>query len=247
MPFTGSHPAAVLPLIGTPLPSSALVIGSMSPDIPYYLPLTTAGWPTHTAVGIVGIDLLLGGSAWLLWHGLLSAPALDHAPRGLRERLAGQVETGLSRRLRSRREVVLSVVALIVGAATHVLWDEFTHPGRWGTQHIGALRTDWGGLAGYRWAQYGSGLFGAVVIAGWLVRWWQRTAPTPVEETPRSRWPWLSLLVIGGVTGVVAAVTSPSVQVGAFRGATRGGGAIAAAGLLLAAGWQIRRRQRSAA
>jgi hypothetical protein len=80
MPFTGSHPAAVLPLIGTPLPSSALVIGSMSPDLPYYLPLTTASWPTHTAVGIVGIDLLLGGSAWLLWHGLLSAPALDHAP-----------------------------------------------------------------------------------------------------------------------------------------------------------------------
>jgi hypothetical protein len=138
------------------------------------------------------------------------------------------------------------VFALVVGAATHVLWDEFTHPGRWGTQHIGALRTDWAGLAGYRWAQYGSGVLGGVVIAGWLIRWWLRTPAGPLEDSARSRWPWLSLLVIGGVIGIEAAVRSPSVQVAAFRGATRGGGAIAAAGLLLAVGWHlIRHRQRS--
>jgi high-affinity Fe2+/Pb2+ permease len=92
-------------------------------------------------------------------------------------------------------------------------------------------------------------VFGAMVIAGWLVRWWQRTPTTPPEgDKPESRWPWLTLLAIGALTGVAAAVTSPSVQVGAFRGATRGGGAIAAAGLLLALGWHlVRYRQRSAA
>jgi len=36
VPFTGSHPAAVLPLLRTPLPSAALVIGSLVPDLPYY-------------------------------------------------------------------------------------------------------------------------------------------------------------------------------------------------------------------
>lgn len=245
MPFTGSHPAAVLPLIGTGLPSSALVIGSMSPDLPYYLPLTTTSWPTHTATGVVGIDLLLGATAWVVWHGLLSAPALDHAPNGWRRRLTGQVQAGLVRRLRSWREVALTVLALVIGAATHVLWDELTHPGRWGTHHLRVLRTDWGGLAGYRWAQYGSGLFGALVIAGWLVRWWQRTPAGSVAANPRSRWTWLGLLLVGAVTGGIAAATSATLQVAAFRGATRGGGAIAAAGLLLAVGWQLIRLRRS--
>lgn len=39
MPFTGSHPAAVLPLLRWGLIPSALVIGSMSPDLGYFLPL----------------------------------------------------------------------------------------------------------------------------------------------------------------------------------------------------------------
>ncbi|MEE2045837.1 DUF4184 family protein, partial [Nocardiopsis tropica] len=38
MPFTLSHVAAVLPLARTRLPPAALVVGSVVPDLPYYLP-----------------------------------------------------------------------------------------------------------------------------------------------------------------------------------------------------------------
>jgi hypothetical protein len=48
VPFTGSHPAAVLPFLRTPLPASAPVAGTMAPDIPYHLPLGL-GRRTHTA------------------------------------------------------------------------------------------------------------------------------------------------------------------------------------------------------
>ena len=41
MPFTGSHPAAVLPFLRSGLPPSALVIGSMAPDFPYYFQIAT--------------------------------------------------------------------------------------------------------------------------------------------------------------------------------------------------------------
>jgi hypothetical protein len=34
VPFTGSHPAAVLPFLRWSMPASALVIGSMAPDFP---------------------------------------------------------------------------------------------------------------------------------------------------------------------------------------------------------------------
>ncbi|WP_328421551.1 DUF4184 family protein [Micromonospora sp. NBC_00389] len=40
MPFTGGHVAAVLPLARSAWRApSALVLGSMVPDLPYYLPL----------------------------------------------------------------------------------------------------------------------------------------------------------------------------------------------------------------
>ncbi|MEI5672079.1 MULTISPECIES: DUF4184 family protein [unclassified Nocardioides] len=37
MPFTLVHPAAVLPLVRTPLVPSALVLGSVAPDLPYFV------------------------------------------------------------------------------------------------------------------------------------------------------------------------------------------------------------------
>ena len=65
MPFTASHAAAVLPLLRTPLPASALGIGGMAPDFPFFLPFGP-GIRTHTAAAIVTRDLLFGVPAWLL-------------------------------------------------------------------------------------------------------------------------------------------------------------------------------------
>ncbi len=52
MPFTPSHAAAVLPFLRTPLPASALVIGSIAPDLPFHLPVDFP-WRTHTAQAVV--------------------------------------------------------------------------------------------------------------------------------------------------------------------------------------------------
>src|SRR5206468_8001925 len=122
------HPAAVLPLLGVGLPVSALVIGSMAPDFPYYLPGPTPSWPTHSLVGIVTVDIVLGLVVWALWHGLISAPATAYAPAGARGRLEGNVRLGLVRRATTIRQISLVVLALVIGSATHVLWDEFSHP-----------------------------------------------------------------------------------------------------------------------
>ena len=68
----------------------------------------------------------------------------------------------------------LPASALAVGAAIHVLWDEFTPPGRWGAEHVPVLAQAWGAgprrpLAGprrrrRRWGG-AAGLAGAVVAA----------------------------------------------------------------------------------
>jgi hypothetical protein len=240
VPFTGSHPAVVLPLLRTPLPASALVLGSMAPDLPYYLPVPFP-WPTHGAVAVVTVDLLLGGLAWALWHGLLSAPALATAPGPLRDRVAGTVPLGLASRLASVRRVALLVAALVVGAASHVLVDEFTHPRRWGTAHIAALSENWGPLPGYRWLQYAGGLVGGLVLLVWFLLWWRRTPAPPAGRTAH-RWVWPALAAVAAGAGVAAALRSPSPGAAGFAGATWGGGAALVAAVLLAAVWHATRR-----
>ena len=241
MPFTPSHAAAVLPFVGTPLPASALVIGSVAPDLPYYLPVELP-WDTHTAAAVVTVDLLLGGLAWVVWHALLSEPALAWAPGALRARLR-DVPLGLAVRVRSVRALALTALALVVGAATHVLWDEFTHAGRWGTANLPALARDWGPLPGYRWLQYASGVLGAAILLLWLVRWWRRAPRARVPAAPAA-WPaWAVIAGAGLLAGVTAALAAPDIRKAAWLGATWGGGAALAAAVLLAAVWQVRRRR----
>jgi hypothetical protein len=252
VPFTGSHPAAVLPLLRTGLPASALVIGSVAPDLPYFVPVrvgglhppTDLGGPTHTLPAVVSLDLVLGLAAWALWHGVLVAPLLAAAPAGLAARLAGRVEVGLRRRLGPPAQVLRVALAVAVGAATHVVWDEFTHAGRWGATAVPALSATWAGLEGYRWAQYAGGVLGALALAVWCLAWWRRTAPDrAVVPAPSPRWPvWLAVLGPAAAIGAAAALSAGSVRSAAFRGVTVGGGAALVLLLVAALVWHVRER-----
>ena len=238
MPFTPSHAAAVLPFLRTPLPASALVAGSVAPDLPFYVPVD---FPlrTHTALAVVTTDLALGVAAWALWHTLLSAPALAAAPAALRSRLSGTT-LGLRTRV---GPVALgwTALALVVGAGTHVLWDEFTHPRRWGTALLPALDETWGLLPGYRWLQYASGLVGGVVLLVWFALWWRRTPAGDARPTTGAWWAWGVIATAGVAAGGIAALSAPSLGSAGFQGATAGGGAALIAAVLLALGWQVRR------
>ena len=243
MPFTGSHPAAVLPLLGVrllgrPLPASALVLGSMAPDLPYYEPFVSG--PTHTAIGLVTIDLLLAAVAWLIWHALLAAPALAVAPAPVRARLVGRVEPGLRRRLGDPAQVGLLLLALLVGSASHVGWDELTHNGRFGPRHVAVLARSWHGHGGYAWAQYASGVLGALAILLWAAAWWRSAEVRPVATTGLVPWPWVALAGTGVVAGGWAAATSSTLRDAAFHGITTGAAAGALAGAALAVLWHVR-------
>jgi hypothetical protein len=238
VPFTPTHAAAVLPFLRTPLPASALVVGSVSPDIPYYLP-GDPGLATHTALAVVTTDLALGGVAWAVWHAVLAAPALAASPAGLRARLAG-VPLGLRQRLSSASAVGLTLLALVVASATHVFWDEFTHAGRWGPEHIPALREVYGPLPGWSWLQEASGLLGAAVLTVWFVRWWRRTPACDPDRRPATWWAWAVVAGAGLAAGGVAAAAAPWLGSAAFQGATWGGGAAMAAALVLAGAWHAR-------
>jgi hypothetical protein len=244
MPFTASHPAAVLPLLRTPLPASALVIGSMAPDIPFFLPIDP-GLRTHTAAAIVTTDLLFGVPAWFVWHALLAAPALWAAPRPVRARLTG-VLLGVRVRLRNLQAAALTVVALALGSATHVFWDEFTHARRWGPEHLPALDGNWGLMPGYRWLQYLSTLVGGLILLGWLAHWWRRTPAFPDLPDPdrvAPWWPWALVAGVGLGVGAPVALTAEGFGGAGFDGTTWGGSAALAVAMVLATAWHVRRRR----
>jgi hypothetical protein len=171
---------------------------------------------------------------------VLSAPALAAASAPLCGRLSG-TPLGLRTRLGSGA-LRWTVVGLFVGATTHVLWDEFTHPHRWGTDHVPALGEMWGPLPGYRWLQYASGLVGAAVLLVWFVHWWRRTPAEAARTTPGAWRAWAVIATAGVAAGAVAALSAPSPGAVGFQGVTAGGGAALTAAFLLAIGWRIRRR-----
>src|SRR4051812_17066401 len=155
----------------------------MAPDLPFYLPVPQS-YATHTWLAGGTTDLVLGLLVWALWHGLLAEAALTTAPRALRARLEGRVVAGPAARVASARQVALLVAALLLGTATHLGWDEFTHPRRWGAEHISVLAQSWGPLPGYRWLQYASSVVGLVVLLVWFVRWVRRTPAVPTSTEP---------------------------------------------------------------
>jgi hypothetical protein len=246
VPFTASHVAAVLPLARGPLTLSALAAGSMAPDLPYYAPVFVGGMTTHSLIGSVGVDALLGALLFALWHGFLARPALAAAPAALQQRVPADAMTPLVARLSGPVAILWIYVSLCVGSVTHVVWDAFTHPGRWGTQHVTWLHTVHGGLAGHKWAQYGSGVLGACVVGLALLLWLRRTAPMgPVAQSTWWR-PWALIVSSGVLSGLWVALTAPGWQgsrVVAFHVVTRGIAVAALVALVLATGWQLRRRE----
>ncbi len=196
VPFTGSHPAAVLPLLRLGLPASALVIGSVAPDLPYYfdLPLTAA--QTHSLTGVLGANLILGVCAYLLWHLLLVPPLIWAAPANLQRRIPDRLRAGP--RLSTAGDLARVSLALAIGALTHVLWDAFTHAGMLGPRMMPWLDSVVHGLQLFRWLHVVSSIIGLACLVWVAVRWWPG-APTigsiaPIR--PAVRW-GLALALLG--------------------------------------------------
>lgn len=163
MPLTLAHPALVLPLRRSGLPMTALVVGSMVPDLPRIAGATAAYRWTHSAWGVVTLDVALGLLALLLWFRFYRSPLVDQVPDRWRDRLAPTVTP-------TRRDWLLSVPALAAGAATHAVWDAFTHEDEWGVRLLGFLDESYADLPLYTWAQHVFGAVGLAVVVVAAVR-----------------------------------------------------------------------------
>jgi hypothetical protein len=189
MPFTLSHVAAVVPayrpLARTHL-FSAAVIGSMAPDFGVLLPESLSRWHTHSLQALFSFCLPCGLFAWWLTQRLIKPAALEVLPDGAWARVCAQHPRVA---LTSLHAWGGAAAGVLLGAATHLVWDAFTHEDARGVRML-ALLDDYGpGIAGhslrlYAWLQYGSSVVGLAVLALALMLW-LRHAPAPVPAPAR--------------------------------------------------------------
>ena len=87
MPYPFAHPAAVLPLAARFGVPSALVIGSVAPDLWYLLPFIDRA-QTHSLSGVLAFCLPAGLLLYLLFHFVLKEPLIALLSPRLRHLLA---------------------------------------------------------------------------------------------------------------------------------------------------------------
>jgi large-conductance mechanosensitive channel len=175
MPFTLAHPAAILPLYRwskARLPLSALIIGSMSPDLEKFVP---GGFTaiSHTARGLFYFCWPMGMAIWVVFLLLLKQPTIALMPDALRARMSSSA-TKLNPLL-----VFLASISVIIGAVTHVIWDSFTHRASPLVAILLSLQMvltniDGHPLRVYKLLQHVSTVLGLLVMTVWVFIVWKR-------------------------------------------------------------------------
>ncbi|MFC1430503.1 DUF4184 family protein [Streptacidiphilus sp. N1-3] len=261
MPFTFSHPAAVLPLLSGgrgrgPLIASALVAGSLAPDLPFFadslLPGSYAlGGTTHRLWAVPTVDVAIAAGLAASWHGLLREPLTALLPAPWADR--ADALTAPRRKHYGRSDAAWFAASAAIGAASHLGWDSFTHHGRAGVRRFPVLNREVGGMPGYLALQWSTSAVGLAVLAAAAAR--ALRAPEQVEPRPalpsRTRRRAVGLLAASAAAGAVhRSLRDLSGRPGAsalVAVASFGGGAGALAGAALyAAGTRLTDRRRPA-
>lgn len=189
MPFTPTHILAITPIAAAcrrRLPFAALAVGSMIPDLPIFLSIAPRYQTTHSVPGLFTACLPMGMVAYIVFEALMKRPLIALLPSAIRCRCAAIARRSTGPSLRPAFFAVLAVTA---GAATHIVWDAFTHDDGWGTHLVPWLNTTALSIAGhslpgYKVAQYGSTAVGLPLLAALAIAWLRRQEKVPLESLP---------------------------------------------------------------
>jgi len=146
--------------------------------------MTPRGGLGHFFPGIFTLSLPFALAVLWLYEELVRVPTIQLMPRGLRIRL--QAKSG-SHSFRDFSAFTWAVISTLLGIATHILWDSFTHISMWPYHHWTFLREQvrlpiFGVFPWYKVLQFGSSIIGIAILSLWFVRWYRRSEPMSEEE-----------------------------------------------------------------
>jgi Domain of unknown function (DUF4184) len=208
VPFTLAHAAAALPFRGQPLRRlclvpSALVIGTLAPDFEYFLRLSPGGRLGHTLPGALLFSLPMALLVLWLFHTFIKLPAVRLLPESLQRRLTPHLHLF---RFRGVARFLWIIASILVGIATHLAWDSFTHSTTWLYRHWSALRQPHrlpilGQIPLYKILQHGSTIVGLTILLVWFC-FWYRSAPAANQILGTQISSARKVAVIGVITAV---------------------------------------------
>lgn len=205
MPFTAAHPALVLPLIkGNPrfISATGLIAGSLAPDFEYFFKFSVNGIHGHTIWGLFYFDIPVAALLAVIFHGVVKNNLIDNLPVPIQSRF--QVVRHFHFKPYLQENVIAFLLCCWLGAASHVLWDSFTHNGAYFTRRIALYEHTSFEIMGTRYPlffvlQHASTIVGFLVIA--LYVFFMR------KEALNSRRPAISYwAVVAGITFSVVCV-----------------------------------------
>ena len=174
MPNPIAHPAAAIPFAKAGLVFSALVIGSISPDFGYFIPLPGPFF-MYTVPGLILFDAPVGFILLWIFHTFVKWPLITLLPVALQRRLV-RYASGFS--FGPRKRLGLIFLSLLVGSLTHVVWDSFTHDYGWMVRQIEFLNIPIGGAPLYGILQNLSTIIGFALMIYWFIKWLPNASQT---------------------------------------------------------------------
>ena len=193
--------------------ATCLVIGSMAPDFEYFARGRLGGTVGHSLLGLVVWSLPVTLIVAALYHGLVKWPSLVIAPAWIGSRAAATI--GAPWRERWTFGAIAScAISAVLGAATHLVWDSFTHKTGWTVRHVAVLRTEvpfpiLGTDTLARALQHASSIVGLAILGVLGVRWLRRQPPVALPAIgpaqTRARWVF-AIAILGGAAMLVLRV-----------------------------------------
>lgn len=151
------------------------------PDFPYLLSLSPHKSYSHTLPGMFLLDLPLALLSLWLFHAFIKQPILAFLPDGVLRRVSSSLS---SFSFSPTGRLSLVVLSILIGTATHLVWDSFTHDTSWIYQNWAFLRGSvalpiTGEMGVYKLLEYLSSVFGLAIVAVWIWHWYRTTQPSP--------------------------------------------------------------------
>ena len=169
MGFTFSHPALILPFRYLPKKSyslNGLVIGSMIPDLEYFIHLDNASTHSHRLLGLFWFDLPMAIIVSIVFHQLIRNVLLQNLPLFLYQRFYRFIKFNWIDHLKKNWIVVC--YSIIIGTLTHFLWDSFTGQDGYFVSHNSFLmmQLHYGNINVYLFQiiKYSSSLIGLLLV-----------------------------------------------------------------------------------
>jgi Domain of unknown function (DUF4184) len=219
MPFTIAHSIAAAPiwfLSKRKLDLLAIAIGTMIPDLQYFIALKPVRAIGHSLPGVFIEGVPCSLVLLLVFHWVFKYPLLVLAPSRVAERLPSIRQFSLF----PLSQLFIIIASIAIGGISHIIWDDFTHSTGWFVVRFPLLQSKIFSLSIYKLLQYGSGVFGLCGLSVWFLVWLKNQPRQQSKKTLPVLWKLLisSCILLTSCIFALIAVKLHLADDGSFSG-----------------------------